>query len=220
MSTPHDASRRRILRASAALGGLAVYGAASLLAEELSRTPRQIMGPFFPVQKPLDQDADLTRVRGKNGRAEGQAIHVMGRVLNTKGQVLPGVDIQIWQANTHGRYTHPRDNNPAPLDPNFEGYARLVTDTEGRYRFKTIKPGAYPMDSSTQRPPHIHFDVTGRNQRLVTQMYFAGEPLNEQDRFLQAASGRERLIATLRPPTADLEPDSLLANWDIVLDDA
>jgi len=219
MSTSHEISRRRILKASAALGGLAVYGAAPLLAQQLDRTPSQIMGPFYPAQKPLDQDADLTMVQGKTGRAAGQVIHVLGRVLNTKGQVLPSVRIEIWQANTHGRYTHPRDDNPAPLDPNFEGYTKLVTDAQGRYRFKTIKPGAYPMGSSTRRPPHIHFDVASKNNRLVTQLYFAGEPLNDQDRFLQTAKGSERLITTLQPPTADLEPDSMLANWDIVLEE-
>jgi protocatechuate 3,4-dioxygenase beta subunit len=219
MNTPNEVSRRRILEASAAIGGLAIYGAVPLLAEQPGRTPSQTMGPFYPVQKPLDQDADMTIVQGKAGRAAGQVIHVMGRVLNTKGQVLPGVRLEIWQANTHGRYAHPRDHHPAPLDPNFEGYAQLLTDSEGRYRFKTIKPGSYPMGSSTRRSPHIHFDVTGRNNRLVTQMYFAGEPLNEQDGLLLTATGRERLIATLRPPTADLEPDSLLANWDIVLEE-
>jgi protocatechuate 3,4-dioxygenase beta subunit len=144
----------------------------------------------------------------------------MGRVLSAQGQVLPGIRIEIWQANTYGRYTHPSDRNPAPLDPNFEGYAALLTDAEGRYRFKTIKPGAYPTDYGALRPRHIHFDIVGNVNRIVTQMYFAGEPLNDTDRVLQSAGpNRERLIVTLQPPPPNLEPDSLLAVWDIVLDE-
>src|SRR5262249_13900713 len=174
---------------------------------------------FYPVRKPLDQDADLTTIAGKPGRAEGQVMHVMGRVLNLEGQPVQGARVEIWQANTHGRYTHPSDTNPAPLDPNFEGFAVLMTDAEGRYRFKTIKPGAYPAGPDVIRPPHIHFEVTGKLNRLVTQMYFAGEPLNDTDSFLQSAgAGKERLIANLQPPTRELEPDSLLAMWDIILD--
>lgn len=193
--------------------------AGSLLAQKLRRTPAQILGPFYPLHKPLDQDADLTMIAGKPGRAAGQVIHVMGRVTDAQGEALPGVRIEIWQANTYGRYTHPSDTNSAPLDPNFEGYAVLTTDAQGRYRFKTIKPGAYPTDAGAMRPPHIHFDLTGKVNRTVTQMYFAGEPLNDGDNLLQTVgANRERLIVDLLPPTRDLEPDSLLAVWDIVLD--
>lgn len=126
----------------------------------------------------------------------------------------------MWQANAHGRYTHPSDQHDAPLDPHFEGYAVLVTDAEGRYRFKTVKPGSYPDDASgSQRAPHIHFDVTGRVNRLVTQMYFAGERLNDADRFLSTAGvNRGRLIVQLSPVTGD-EESALAAHWDIVLND-
>ena len=221
MSVHDEISRRRVLGMSVAAGGLAMFGSVSpLLAQRLRRTPPQVLGPFYPVVKPLDPDADLTVIQGQPGRAAGQVIHVMGRVMNTQGQAIQGVRIEIWQANTHGRYTHPNDTNPAPLDPNFEGFAVLNTDAKGRYRFKTIKPGAYPGDSGAIRPPHIHFDVTGKFNRIVTQMYFAKEPLNETDRLLQTAgANRERLIVSLLPPTRDLEPDSLLAVWDIVLDE-
>jgi protocatechuate 3,4-dioxygenase beta subunit len=206
--------RRRILGLSAASVALAAASAS----EKLRRTPAQILGPFYPMSKPLDQDADLTMVRGRTGKAAGQVIHVMGRVLNSRGEPVPAVRLEIWQANTHGRYTHPSDTNPAPLDPNFEGFAVLTTDEQGRYRFKTIKPGAYPQEGD-MRPPHIHFDVTGRINRLVTQMYFAGEALNEKDRLLATArANAHRLIVSLQPPTPDLEPQSLLAQWDIVLE--
>ncbi len=221
MSTHDGISRRRVLGMAGAVGGLAMFGSASsALAQALRRTPDQILGPFYPVVKPLHQGADLTTIPGKPGRAAGQVIHVMGRVINSHGQPVQGARVEIWQANTHGRYTHPSDTNPAPLDPNFEGFAVLTTDAEGRYRIKTIKPGAYPAGpDSRMRPPHIHFDVTGKSNRLVTQMYFAGEPLNDKDPFLQGTgAGKERLIVPLRPPTQGLEPDSRLAVWDIILE--
>ncbi len=221
MSTHDGISRRRALGMAVAAGGWAMFGSVSAaLAQVLRRTPDQILGPFYPVVKPLHQGADLTTIPGKPGRAAGQVIHLMGRVVNPQGQPVQGARMEIWQANTHGRYTHPSDHNPAPLDPNFEGFAVLTTDAEGRYRIKTIKPGAYPAGpDGRMRPPHIHFDVTGKSNRLVTQMYFAGEPLNDKDPFLQGTGeGKERLIVPLKPPTQGLEPDSLVAVWDIVLD--
>jgi protocatechuate 3,4-dioxygenase beta subunit len=201
-------------------GGLAMSGGVSaVLAQAFRRTPDQILGPFYPVRKPLDQDADLTTIAGKPGRAEGQVIHVMGRVVNVAGHPVQGARVEIWQANTHGRYTHPSDTNPAPLDPHFEGFAVLTTDAEGRYWMKTIKPGAYPAGPDRMRPPHMHFEVTGTSTRLVTQMYFAGEPLNDTDPFLQGVgANRERLIVPLGPPTQELEPDARVAVWDIVLE--
>ena len=200
-------------------GLLAATGVGPAIAQALRRTPAQVLGPFYPVIKPLDQNADLTTIAGKTGRAAGQVLHVMGRVINRQGQPIKGARLEIWQANAQGRYAHPNDANPAPLDPNFQGYAALVTDAEGRYRFKTIKPGAYG-DSGAMRAPHIHFDLKGGVNRLVTQMYFAGESLNETDRLLQTAgANRERLIVQLLPPSEGLEPDSLLATWDIVLDE-
>lgn len=169
--------------------------------------------------KPSDQDADLTVIAGKTGRADGQVIEVMGRVLNSDGKPIAGARMEIWQANTHGRYTHPSDRNTAPLDPNFEGYAVLTTDAEGRYRFKTIKPGAYPEDSGPMRAPHIHFDVVGRTNRLVTQMYFAGDTLNDTDRFLQTAgANRHRLIVPFEKAPGRTDADPRVGVWDMVLD--
>ena len=218
MSAQNGISRRHVLGMAVAVGSLAMSGSVSaVFAQALRRTPGQVLGPFYPVVKPLDQDADLTTIAGKPGRAAGQVIHVMGRVINPQGQPVQGARVEIWQANTYGRYTHPNHTNPAPLDPNFEGFGVLTTDAEGRYRFKTIKPGAYGR--GRMRPPHIHFEVTGQINRVVTQMYFAGEPLNDKDPFLQSAgANRERLIVPLGPPTQELEPDSLVAVWDIVLD--
>ncbi len=221
MRAHHGISRRHVLGMAVAVGSLAMSGGVgAVLAQAFKRTPGQILGPFYPVVKPLNQGTDLTTIAGKPGRAEGQVIHVMGRVLNLEGQPVQGAKVEIWQANTHGRYTHPSDTNPAPLDPHFEGFAVLTTDVEGRYRFKTIKPGAYPASPDRMRPPHIHFEVTGKINRLVTQMYFAGEPWNDKDPALQSVlpANRERLIVNLRPPTPEVEPDSHIVVWDIVLD--
>ena len=118
------------------------------------------------------------------------------------GAPVAGARVEIWQANAHGRYSHPYDSNPAPLDPNFEGYAVQMTDSEGRYRFKTIKPGAYPVTEDWSRPPHIHFDVSGRVGRMVSQMYFENEPLNEVDPLLLESGGPEQLIASYQPLAA------------------
>ena len=213
-------SRRALLGASIAGGGLALLDAASPLpAQNLRRTPAQITGPFYPLAKPLDQDADLTQVMGRPGRATGQVIDVTGRVLNAQGVPLPGVRIEIWQANAHGRYTHPSDHNTAPLDPNFEGYALLTSDAEGRYRFRTVKPGAYPADAERMRPSHIHFDVTGKTDRLVTQLYFAGDPFQDGDPHLQGAGkNRHRLIVALLAPETGEDPHAMRAAWDIVLE--
>jgi protocatechuate 3,4-dioxygenase beta subunit len=209
-------SRRGLL----VLSGAATVGAAARsLAAEVRRTPAQTPGPFYPIEKPLDQDADLTIIRGRKQRAAGQVVHVLGRVLDARGEPVSGARIEIWQANSHGRYTHPRDQNPQPLDPNFDGFATLQTDAEGRYRFKTIKPGGYPAGVGATRPPHIHFDVKGRVNRLVTQMYFPGEPLDGDGVFMATpAEFRQLLVADVGKPTSDLEPDSLLARWDIVLE--
>jgi protocatechuate 3,4-dioxygenase, beta subunit len=212
-----DLSRREILRMSAVLGVTSIVSTKFALARAaLQRTPRQILGPFYPV-KPFDQNADLTRVPGRPGRAEGEILNVMGRVLNLKGEPVRNSKVEVWQANAHGRYTHPSDTNPAPLDPNFEGSVTLTTDSEGRYRFKTIKPGAYPLGPNTIRPAHIHFEVYGKRDRLVTQMYFEGDPYNSTDRFLQSAGRKELLITKLLPAPPEFEPESKLVVFDIVL---
>jgi protocatechuate 3,4-dioxygenase beta subunit len=204
--------------AAVAAGGLAVSERVAL-AQTMKRTPGEILGPFYPVIKRVDQGADLTAVPGKAGRALGQVIHVMGRVFNAEGQPVRGARVELWQANAQGRYTHPSDTNPAPLDPNFEGFAVQSSDGEGRYRFKTIKPGAYPATGTWMRPPHLHFEITGKVNRVITQMYFPGEPLNDKDILLQnIRMNREGLIAKVLPATADVEPDSLIVVWDIVLD--
>jgi protocatechuate 3,4-dioxygenase, beta subunit len=178
------------------------------------RTPDQILGPFFPIGRaPVKQD-DLTAIEGGGGLAQGEIIEVTGRILTRHGELVGGVGITIWQANSFGRYAHPNDANPAPLDPNFIGCVDIRSNSDGVYRIKTVKPGAYPAGPDWMRPPHIHFEVHGRFQRLITQMYFPGEPLNAHDRLLNAALRPDLLVATL------VLPHSLghsVLNFDIIL---
>src|SRR6195256_595304 len=215
-----DLSRREILRMSAVLGIASATSARFAIAQTAGpRTPEQMLGPFYPL-KTLGQNADLTKVPGRPGRAAGLVLNVMGRVLDLKGELVRNAKVEIWQANTHGRYTHPSDHNPAPLDPNFEGSAVLTTDNDGRYRFKTIKPAAYPAGPNRMRPAHIHFQVSGRQDKIVTQMYFEDDPYNEADPFLNSVGGaarKELLVRKLLDPSPDFEPDSKMVMFDIVL---
>src|ERR1700692_4270465 len=208
-----DLSRREILKMSAILGVTSAVSTKFAFAQAaLLRTPGQILGPFYPM-KPFDQNADLTKVAGRPGRAEGEILNVMGRVLNLKGEPVRSAKVEGGQANAHGRYTHPSDTNPAPLDPNFEGSAVLTTDSEGRYRFKTIKPAGYPAGPNLCRPAHIHFQVSGRQDKIDTQMYFEHDPYNNADPLLNSVGGAERtelLVKKLMDPPPDFEPDSKL----------
>jgi protocatechuate 3,4-dioxygenase beta subunit len=208
-------SRRNLLLMGVAAGVAGSLGRA-LAQPALRRTPDQVMGPFWPTAATPDRSGDLTRVPGRPGRAQGQLLHVIGRVLGRDGKPVVGAKMEVWQANSFGRYDHPSDNNPAPLDPNFEGFGEVLTDANGRYHFETVKPGKYPAGRSV-RPPHIHFDITGHVDRLVTQMYFDGEPDNAHDQWLHSTSRPEALIVPLKPPLAEFEPESRLAIFDIVL---
>ena len=185
----HESLSRRWLLASGACATVAALGPLAAAAEKLRRTPTQMLGPFYPLEKPLDDDADMTIVKGHKERAKGQVVHVMGRVLNANGEPVKGARLEIWQANANGRYTHPSDDNPAPLDPNFEGYAKLLTDADGRYRFKTIKPAAYPA-GDIMRPAHIHFDVAGQDQSPGHADVFSRRPAER--RRSSSGHGRRR----------------------------
>jgi len=212
-----DLDRREILKMSAMLGLASVASTKFAIAQvAVQRTPEQILGPYYPM-KTLDQNADLTRLPGRPGRAAGHVLNVMGRVLNRKGEPVRNAKVEIWQANAHGRYTHPSDRNPAPIDPNFEGSSILTADYDGRYRFTTIKPAAYPA-GDRMRPSHIHFQVSGEQNRFVTQMYFEGDPYLEPDRFFQTAlEQKDLLVAKLSQPTLEMEPESKLVVFNIVL---
>ena len=211
-------SRRRFAEiVSLATGSLAFAAIPGLAADAVRRpeTPDLITGPFYPQVKPRERDADLTKLRGHDQRAAGQLVHIHGRVLNVRGEPLRDVRIEVWQANSFGRYSHDSDLNvKAAMDPHFQGYAVLRTDNSGQYRFRTIKPGPYPTPRGDMRAPHIHFDVHGRIDRKVTQLFFPGEPLNDQDRHLRSARRPESLIASVSTAAAGTE---LIAEWDIVL---
>ncbi|HZS63531.1 MAG TPA: protocatechuate 3,4-dioxygenase subunit beta [Xanthobacteraceae bacterium] len=183
-------------------------------------TLSELTGPVFGHDAVRDGDADLTRQH--KSEPLGERIIVQGRVLDEDGRPVPHTLVEIWQANAAGRYVHVVDQHPAPLDPNFTGAGRAVTDAEGRYKFVTVKPGAYPWGNhdNAWRPAHIHFSMFGHSflSRLVTQMYFPGDPLIPLDPIYNAvpAEAAKRMISSF-----DLE--STVPNWalgyrfDIVL---
>ncbi|HEX6548435.1 MAG TPA: protocatechuate 3,4-dioxygenase subunit beta [Candidatus Dormibacteraeota bacterium] len=178
-------------------------------------------GPVFGRVKVGAGDSDLTRQH--SGEPLGQRIVVTGRVLDGDGRPVRDTLVEIWQANAAGRYIDPADQWPAPLDPNFTGAGRCLTDAEGRYRFVTVKPGAYPWRNhhNAWRPAHIHFSLFGPElgSRLVTQMYFPGDPLFPFDPIYNSVPdprARERMVARFDLETT--EPEWALAfRWDIVL---
>lgn len=182
----------------------------------------ELTGPVFGVTDVTETDSDLTRAH--TGEPLGERITVSGRLLDREGRPVRGQLVEIWQANASGRYAHLRDQHPAPLDPHFTGVGRTLTDDQGRYAFTTIKPGAYPWRNHTNawRPAHIHFSVFGTafTQRLVTQMYFPGDPLLALDPIMRSVTdgaARERLVARYEHGLS--EPEfSLGYAWDIVLD--
>ena len=180
----------------------------------------EVTGPLLGEGRVTPADADLTRQH--DGEPQGQRIVVSGRVLDSGGRPVPHTLVEIWQANAAGRYRHVVDNWPAPLDPNFTGLGRTLTDAEGRYAFTTIKPGAYPWGNhhNAWRPAHIHFSLFGRAfpQRLVTQMYFPDDPLFGQDPIFNAIPEAARPRTISRFDLDRTVPDWALAfSWDIVL---
>jgi protocatechuate 3,4-dioxygenase beta subunit len=163
----------------------------------------ELTGPVYGEQaiKPLDND--LTRNGVVNGEPIGERIIVTGKVTDDTGRPVPNTLVEVWQANATGRYIHKKDQHDAPLDPNFIGAGRMLTDSNGEYRFTSIRPGAYPWGnhSNAWRPPHIHLSLFGTNfiSRLVTQMYFPGDPLMSRDPIFNGIpdeKGRQRLIAS------------------------
>jgi protocatechuate 3,4-dioxygenase beta subunit len=210
-------TRRRFLELGVIAGVVTLCAPESWSQADTPTTPSTILGPYYPVIRPVERDTDLTRLRAHRTRAKGQVIHVAGRVLNQRGEPLRGARVELWQANSAGRYNHPSDPNPALVDPDFQGYGVQVTDREGRFRFTTIKPGPYPFEGGT-RAPHLHVQVTGQAERRVTQMFFAGEPLNGQDFVLQSVPRRrENMVADLLPAPQGEDPATRLIQWDIVL---
>src|SRR5271163_3750526 len=167
----------------------------------LDHTLSEIAGPRFSPGTLAPGDDDLTHFNG--GEALGERIIVTGRVLDEDGRAIPRTTIEIWQANAAGRYAHAEDQHDAPLDPHFSGIGRVVTDEHGAYRVMTVKPGAYPWRNhhNAWRPNHIHFSLFGPSfaTRLITQMYFPGDPLLALDPIFNSVpdtAARERLVAS------------------------
>lgn len=212
-SQPSGMSRRTLLIGAVSAGAFSGSAGAQLSTDVLLRgTPQLTTGPFYPVLRPLDDDADLTKLRGRRGLAQGSVIDIAGRVLTESGRPLRGATLDLWQANSFGRYDHPADPAQAPLDPAFQGAALLRTDRDGRFRFRTVLPGPYG-----NRARHIHFDVSGRRRRLVTQMFFP-EERNEEDRLFRAIftqAQKAAAVARLAPAASDTGGPLYL--WDVVL---
>jgi protocatechuate 3,4-dioxygenase, beta subunit len=180
----------------------------------------EITGPALGEGRVRPGDADLTKQH--DGEPLGERIVVHGRVLDSDGRAVPDTLVEVWQANSAGRYPHQRDQHPAPLDPNFTGVGRCMTDSQGRYRFVTLKPGAYPWRNheNAWRAQHIHFSLFGRAfvQRLVTQMYFPGDPLFYQDPIFNSvpSGARSRMISSF-DLSATVPEWALAYRFDIVL---
>ena len=179
-----------------------------------------ISGPVFGHESVRPNDGELTKQHG--GEPLGERIIVSGRILDDDGLPVRGALMEIWQANAAGRYMHKNDNHPAPLDPNFTCYGRVLTDNDGRYSFVTVKPGAYPWKNheNAWRPAHIHFSLFGAGilSRLVTQMYFPGDPLLPFDPIFNSIpdeTARTRLISSFDWQTT--KPEHALGyKFDIV----
>jgi protocatechuate 3,4-dioxygenase, beta subunit len=205
-------------------GLLAVFGAGVTLLPVVARsaalmqTPTEDLGPFYPFVRPKEQDDDLTRLNGHGERAQGTLLELTGRVLFPNGSPAKGVLLDVWQANAAGRYSSPHDTNPAPLDPNFQGSARLRSGVDGSFRIITIKPGTYPVGGGKIRTPHIHFDISARDTRSITQMYFPDEPTNDRDllRPRMAGIGDDPELLTCRALPSRADGMARFA-WEIVI---
>lgn len=208
-----DTNRRRLLKG---LAGVAIAGPA-VAAGLLQPTPRQPAGPFYPAELPLDDDADLTVVAGSTQHAKGHITDLAGRILDINGRALQGVRVEIWQCDANGRYHHPHDRGGQGVDANFQGHGHALTDSDGRYRFRTIRPVPYPG-----RTPHIHMAVFPDGApALVTQLYIRNEPRNAEDfLFNRVSAERRHLVVADFVPVAAGGAAAFAASFDIVLGDS
>ena len=206
-----DSKRRSFIKAGMAMGASGLFIEA---ARATAPTPKEIEGPFYPVIAQKDRDFDLTKVEGKTGIASGEIIIIQGKILDEDNTPIENASVDLWQANAAGRYRHPHDTNKAPLDPHFQGWAIVQSGKAGRFRFKTIIPGAYPASGTWIRPPHIHFKISKKGYiELITQMYFPGHKLNDSDLLLKRKTKAERKL--MMASQVDNKPDAL--EFNIVL---
>lgn len=207
-------TRRRFLQGSIALGAAAWFRP-GVFAEELTPTPRLTEGPFYPDKLPLDTDNDLLVVNDALTPAVGEITHLTGRILGPTGAPVRNAFVEIWQVDANGAYLHSGDPNHAKFDRSFQGYGRFLTDSAGRYYFRTIKPVAYPG-----RTPHIHVGVSRNGRRIyTTQLLINGHPQNAADgvfRGVRDPLARETLLVDFKP-LPDSRIGELAANFDVVL---
>jgi protocatechuate 3,4-dioxygenase beta subunit len=207
-------SRRQFAQFALASAGLFVAGPALAQGRQpaLGTTAESPLGPFYPLRPPAESDMDLTRLAGHSNRARGTVIELTGRIHDVRGNPIAGAQMELWQANAAGRYAHELDPATAPLDPDFQSYARLATGQDGAYRIVTIRPGGYDSPIG-RRPPHLHFDLRGRTHRSIAQMYFPEEQEgNERDTLYRALGEEAGTSLAMRDG-----PDSSKYRWDIVL---
>lgn len=190
-------SRRRFIGSGAAV---AASGLVAASAGDQPPTAAQAEGPYYPTHKALDKDGDMTVVEGQAGVATGEPLTLSGHVLDTDGNPVEGAIVDIWQADSKGRYLHEDAPETSPLDPAFQYWAQLKTGADGAYSVKTIMPAAYAAVDDWVRPPHIHFKVARRGMHeLTTQMYFEGNELNDKDQLFLAAPEETRHTLLIAP---------------------
>lgn len=213
-------SRREFLAAGVSIPALLAAPGSAQEADTLPVTPHQRIGPFYPEVGPGENARDLTRVAGHGAQAKGRIVRVGGRVLDRSGRPIGSALVLVWQADFQGRYGHSRDGGPAAADPGFRGHELMRTGLDGSFTLTTIRPGAYADSRSASglRTPHIHFEIIGETGRLITEMYFPGEPLNAPDANiaeLKARGGDPASLTAVRDGSEDA--DILALRWDVVL---
>lgn len=208
-----------------ATAGMSAFGAQARQAPvqaQRVQTASQIEGPFYPYDLPQAHDADLVRMTGGDADAMGRVTHVFGTVWTTRARPLGGALVEIWQCDANGRYRHPEDLETSRTpDMRFQGYGRAIAGPSGAFRFRTIQPVSYSVaGTSIVRAPHIHLAVSTRGvRRLTTQLYIAGESLNETDGQLSLVTNAAQRDGLIRPYTdgSDFEAGALMVNYDLMV---
>lgn len=209
MSTPDHMTRRGLLARLTTLAGAWIFGSPASAA---GRTPSATEGPFYPspAMRLPDMDNDLVKVAGRLRQAGGEVIHLTGRVMDRNAAPLPGLRIEIWQCDVNGKYLHPGDRRGVDYDTGFQGFGHDITDAEGRYGFRTIKPTPYPG-----RTPHIHVKVVkGEDEILTTQFYLSDHPQNKRDQIYRRLSASAKRHVTM---VLTQGPEALETEIDIII---
>lgn len=214
---PLHLGRRQII-----VGGIGALVASSTRAQRTVVTPPQIEGPFYPYDLPAHSDWDLVRLSTDDAPAIGEVVHVFGTVKSYSGRPHRGALVELWQADSRGKYHHPAEEESGKRDARFQGYGRTMTDGNGAFRFRTIRPVPYPFGpgADDRRAPHKHLAVSTRGvRRLTTQLYVRGEPLNETDHWLQMVADRAQRETLIRPyeDGSAVERGARRVHYDIVL---